>query len=76
VNDWDADRLMEVLTAIDRSLQRIASAIELMVAPEQTEPEAAPPEGCQHPNEKRVDLGDEWECTVCRTRFPDTLVSR
>jgi hypothetical protein len=67
MTDYEAD----VLTALLRiaiAQERIADAVAVLV-PAQDEPQDEAPQGCPHPEDKRADLGDEWECTVCRTRF-------
>lgn len=66
------EQILRVLERISVQLSVLPKAIaeavrEELLVPETTEP--APP-GCQHPDDKRVDLGDgEWECTACRVRF-------
>jgi hypothetical protein len=66
VNVTDLDIYNE-LRAIRGALEALPKAIALAVRDELLEPvpEAPAPQGCQHPEDKRANLGDgEWECTV------------
>lgn len=58
------------------SLDRIANALEVLASAlvSVEEPEA-PAEGCLHPDELRVNLGDEWECGICRYRHALEVVT-
>lgn len=72
----------ELLTAILTELRALPKAIAAAVRDELFEPvpqeQPSAPVTCQHPNDKRADLGDgEWECTVrgCGYRHVPELVA-
>ena len=62
-----SDALLMELQAIRAAIEALPKAIAVAVRDELLEPapEESAPVGCQHPTDKRVDLGDgDWDCGI------------
>lgn len=64
---FDADiyhEMQRIRIALETLPDRLVKAIAENLLERDEEPT---PQGCQHPTEKRADLGGgEWECTACQ----------